>query len=109
MKQARLFFLVLLSASSLRAQIVRPPATPLITHNPYFSIWSETDDLTASNTTHWTGKPQPIAGLVRIDGHAMRFMGRNPDDVPPMRQTGHSVSPTHTRYSFAGGGIDSSI
>ncbi len=105
MKQARLFFLVLLSASSLRAQIVRPPATPLITHNPYFSIWSETDDLTASNTTHWTGKPQPIAGLVRIDGHAMRFMGRNPDDVPPMRQTGHSVSPTHTRYSFAGGGI----
>ena len=97
--------LLLLSASSLSAQTLRPPATPLITHNPYFSVWSTTDELTASNTTHWTGASQPITGLVRIDGHPMRFMGRDPSDVPPMQQTAHTLTPTHTRYSFTGGGV----
>ena len=86
-------------------QQVRPPATPLITHNPYFSVWSDTDELTASNTVHWTGKPQPIAGLVRIDGKTMRFMGGDPRGIPAMEQVEHTVTPTHTRYSFHAGGI----
>ena len=68
-------------------------------------MWSDTDDLTASDTVHWTGKPQPIAGLVRIDGHPMRFMGRDPGEVPAMHQTVHAITPTHTRYSFTGGGV----
>ena len=84
---------------------VRYPSTPLITHNPYFSIWSDTDDLTASNTVHWTGKPQPIVGLLRVDGKTMRFMGASPSELPAMQQIAHLVTPTHTRYSFTGGGI----
>ena len=97
--------LVLCAALPIAAQQVRPPSTPLIAHNPYFSVWSNTDELTASNTVHWTGKEQPIAGLVRIDGKAMRFMGRSPRDLPAMQQVEHSVTPTHTRYSFKSGGI----
>jgi len=94
----------LLLPISLAAQ-QRPPSTPLITHNPYFSIWSNTDNLTDSNTVHWTGKPQPLAGLARIDGHTFRFMGRDPRELPAMQQTSHTVTPTHTRYTFTASGI----
>ena len=96
--------IVLLSSCAIGQQ--RAPATPLITHNPYFSIWSDTDNLTDSNTRHWTGAPQPISGLVRIDGKAYRFMGRDPRDVPAMEQVARSITPTHTRYEFKAAGID---
>jgi len=104
-RRAVLLLFVVCATLTVAAQRVRPPATPLITHNPYFSIWSDTDDLTASDTVHWSGKPQPIAGLVRIDGKAMRFMGAEPDEAPAMQQVEHVVTPTHTRYSFKAGGI----
>jgi hypothetical protein len=84
----------------------RAPDTPLITHNPYFSIWSNTDNLADSNTTHWTGAPQPISGLVRIDDKAYRFMGRDPRDVPAMEQVARSITPTHTFYEFKQAGVD---
>ena len=83
----------------------RVPAKPLITHDPYFSIWSTTDRLTDSDTSHWTGSPQHITGIVRIDGTPFRFMGHDPDAVPAMEQTGRSITPTHTRYQFRQNGI----
>jgi hypothetical protein len=87
----------------------RPPATPLITHDPYFSIWSTTDNLTDSETVHWTLSPQPINGVARIDGKPYRFMGRvpgrRPDELPAMKQTESSITPTHTRYEFQQDGV----
>src|SRR5579862_7225887 len=83
----------------------RPPATPLITHDPYFSIWSATDQLAGSDTTHWTGSPQPLTGIVRIDGKSFRFMGSHPEEIPAMEQVSSSITPTHTRYQFRQGGI----
>jgi hypothetical protein len=99
---------LLLSVAAISQQ--RPPAIPLITHDPYFSIWSTTDNLADSDTVHWTLSPQPIVGLIRIDGKTYRFMGRMParrnDELQPMQQLSSSVTPTHTRYEFAKDGID---
>ncbi len=83
----------------------RPPAVPLVTHNPYFSIWSDHDKLTDGPTVHWTGHPQPLDSLVRVDGKPYRIMGGGPREVPAMDQTSLQVTPTHTTYNFAGGGV----
>jgi Domain of unknown function (DUF4965)/Domain of unknown function (DUF1793)/Domain of unknown function (DUF5127)/Domain of unknown function (DUF4964) len=83
----------------------RAPATPLITHDPYFSVWSATDKLTDSETSHWTGSSQPITGIARIDGKPYRFMGRHPESVPAMQQVSSSVAATHTRYEFRQDGV----
>lgn len=89
---------------------LRPPAVPLITHDPYFSIWSMNDKLTDGATKHWTGTDNPLTGLIRIDDVTLRFMGANParrgdTDIKPMQQTGFKLTPTRTIYSFEANGI----
>ena len=96
--------LPLLCVSSAMTQ-ERAPATPLITHDPYFSVWSFTNKLTGSDTTHWTGTPQPLTGIARIDGKPYRFMGLNPDHVPAMQQVSSTVTATHTVYQFSQSGV----
>nr|WP_316934234.1 DUF4965 domain-containing protein [Hymenobacter sp. AT01-02] len=58
------------------AQQLRPPAYPLVTHDPYFSLWSFQDTLAAAPTRHWTGEPQALEGVVRVDGKAYQLLGR---------------------------------
>jgi hypothetical protein len=96
---------IFLSSLTLLAQ-ERPPAVPLIAHDPYFSIWSAADKLTDRNTTHWTGARQPITGLARIDGKTFRFMGADPSELPAMDQVSLAVTPTHTVYQFRAGEVD---
>ena len=78
--------------SSSYAQNLRPPAYPLVTHDPYFSVWSTTDKLTDSPTRHWTGKPQSLEGIVRVDGKAYQFLGAVPTTYEPILPTGEVKS-----------------
>ncbi len=87
------------------ANAQRPPAVPLVTHDPYFSIWSMSDRLTDVNTRHWTGLDQPLTGLVRIDNALYRFMGADPRQVPAMQQVSLRVTPLHTIYVFEAAGV----
>lgn len=54
----------------------RAPAYPLITSDPYLSIWSFRDTLYKGPTRHWTGKVRSLQGIIRVDGHSMYFMGK---------------------------------
>jgi hypothetical protein len=82
------------------AMAFRPPAVPLVTSDPYLSIWSEADRLTDDNTRHWTRAEHPLASLIRVDGKAFRLMGKEPKDVPAMPQVGLQVLPTRSIYDF---------
>jgi hypothetical protein len=82
-----------------------PPATPLVACDPYFSIWSQADKLTDTETTHWTGRPHRLSSLVRVDGKAYRVMGASPASVPALPQKSLTVLPTRTLYTFEGAGI----
>src|SRR5271155_6164886 len=88
---------------------MRPPAVPLVAHDPYFSIWSTTAALTDSPTKHWTGTDQPLNGLVRIDGSAFRFLGDQPRGLAAMKQVGFELTPTRTIYSFEAAGMRLSL
>jgi len=109
-------FLICLPAASVKAAAQeqpgvqgRPPAVPLIVHDPYFSIWSASDRLTDDWTRHWTGRVHPISGLVRVDGKAFRFAGPSPSSVPAMEQKSMFMTPTRTVYTFSAAGVELSV
>ena len=85
--------------------ILRPPSTPLITIDPYFSVWSSTDKLTDSATVHWTGYDNTINAYANIDGTLYRFMGVDPE-VPPMKQTKSDFDALSSVYVFSAGGVE---
>ena len=85
--------------------ILRPPSTPLITIDPYFSVWSSTDKLTDSATVHWTGYDNTINAYANIDGTLYRFMGVDPEG-PAMKQTKSDFDALSSVYVFSAGGVE---
>ncbi len=77
---------------------LRPPAFPLITVDPYFSVWSHSDELYSSDTVHWTDDPNPLKGTVTVDGETFRFMGMTKD--PEIKQIYSDLSALVTDYVF---------
>jgi len=89
------------SVPSVHADTFRPPAVPLVTSDPYLSIWSEADHLNDATTRHWSRSPMPLVSLIRIDGKPYRLMGDDPAAVPALPQTGLEVTATRSIYQFS--------
>jgi hypothetical protein len=103
--------LLALSAAAQTAPAHRPPAVPLVTNDPFFSIWSMGDTLTDVSTRHWSGADQRMTGLIRIDGTTYRWMGSEPRlqpemQISPMHQVSLDITPLHTKYRFEAAGIE---
>lgn len=78
--------------------IQRLPAIPLITVDPYFSIWSCQDLPTGDDTRHWTGERKRLEVSVETDGREYRLLGNG--SAPAAELTGCHVRPTVTEFEY---------
>lgn len=92
----------------------RPVAVPLVTVDPYFSVWSMSENLMYDHTRHWTGVCNGMVGMLEIDGRVWRFLGRKkPDsslyetkfDADGMEQKSVIVNPLSSIYVFEADGV----
>ena len=91
----------LVQAQSRTLPAFRPPSVPLVTHDPYFSVWSNSNKLYSDATRHWTGREHRLNSMVRVDGQTFRLMGAQPEESASLPQKGVLVLPTRTIYTFA--------
>jgi hypothetical protein len=81
---------------------MRVPSIPLITVDPYFSVWSK--DINKSPTTHWTAAENNIIGYVTVDGKKLRFLGDD-DDYEAMNIVSVDVDAFSTTVVYEEEGI----
>ena len=138
MKRILLLFCALALSCMLRAagpinfqNDLRAPAYPLVTVDPYFSVWSFADAANEDMTRHWSGRKQPLLAAVRVDGVTYRLLGNEKVVLDPMFgrkphaqpddplyfeqgaevfttaavQTSVNVLPTSTNYEFECGPV----
>ena len=87
----------------------RPPAVPLVSVEPHFSLWSAADRLYDADTVHWSCKPQPLQIHLEANGRIFRLCGRRPCDYPTLEQKSVKVGATVTTYAFEGYGLKAEV
>ena len=83
---------------------LRAPAIPLITVDPYFSVWSKDEHLNYAKTVHWTGKSNSIVGTVTVDGAEYSFLGYH-RNLRKMRQLSLEITALSTVAVYENGAI----
>ena len=91
------------------AAVLRTPATPLVVHDPYFSIWSDSNRLTDGPTRHWTGVTHGLNGIVRVDGKNYRYLGDADRRIPALEENRREITPTRTVVTMQSPEIELSI
>lgn len=82
---------------------MRAPMIPLVTVDPYFSVWAY-DDINGRYPDHWTGSRNAMRGTVNIDGENYRFLGWSYDKV--MTQKSVDIDALSTTVVFEAAGIE---
>ena len=80
-------------------KVTRAASIPLVTHDPYFSIWSGADHLYDKDPVHWSQIRQQLRGYVNVDGVVYSFLG-DKEFHETIGQTGVDVTATSTTYTF---------
>jgi hypothetical protein len=84
----------------------RPPAVPLFVSTPFVSVWSFDATNLASPTNFWSGLPNTLDSLIRVDGTAYCLLGQPPSGTKAALQQGlPQVTATTSRYTFTAGGV----
>ena len=79
-------------------------AYPLLTIDPFISIWSYTEKPYTMETRTWFGQNKPLTLTATVDGTLYSLMGRC-KGLPHGEVETIDVTPTCTRYGFACGGV----
>jgi len=81
---------------------LRAPSYPLITIDPYFSVWSPADQPTDTDTTHWTGKPITLSVIANVDGNDYRLIGKcDADTIPAANMIAVDCNAFSTIYTYS--------
>lgn len=81
---------------------LRAPSYPLITIDPYFSVWSPADRPTDTDTTHWTGKPITLSVVANLDGNDYRLIGKcDADTIPAANMIAVDCNAFSTIYTYS--------
>ena len=99
MKLFRSLWLVVIFCHTAFSQIQKAPAYPLVVHDPYFSIWSFSDQVNASVTKHWTGTDHSLVGLLTVDQKTYQFLGALPFPVEPVVPIAERSQPISCQYT----------
>ena len=79
---------------------MRLPAYPLITIDPFCSIWSPGDELNRVDTVLWNDISKKMLGYIKIDGVSRRFLGKGHASDEYVWQTDIDVTPLITTYTL---------
>lgn len=82
---------------------LRPAAVPLVTVDPFFSIWSFDDCLDGGVTKHWSGRPAPILAGIYVDDWFYSMGGVDANFMQPrwrVYQNDLKVTPLSSIYEF---------
>ncbi len=93
------------------------PVTPLLTSDPFLSIWSQSENLYDEDTKFIYNSVHPLQGYAEIDGVLYRFMGAGDSSLETTlvgadaqtelaQQTYKTITATQTYYTFTCGAVE---
>ncbi len=79
---------------------LRAPSIPLITVDPYFTVWSTDEIVNYTIPQHWSGKTNTLVGVAVVDGKEYTFFGYHRDKYK-MKQVSSDITALSSTFVMA--------